>query len=286
MGFRRLFEHAAAQGGAISLHYQPTIEHASGTILYLEALLRWPYMQRFAPIPEIIRVAEESNNLHRLGAWALDRALSDIRGWQHFGCATPVGLNVSPSQIRSPFDEFVLASLQAVGMHPSQLIIEVTENGKISNLADFSRTLRNLSRSGVRIALDDFGTGYLNLAHLLDINVDYLKIDRRFTKLATEDKNPRLFRALQAIAHELGAKVITEGVENREQLEIVCALGSEYWQGYLHSKPSSANDVSAALRSGRWVFQKPEYPVHQLKHVSNVITLTASTAIAAIQTGS
>ena len=212
--------------------------------------------------------------------------MSDIRGWQHFGCATPVGLNVSPSQIRSPFDEFVLASLQAVGIHPSQLIIEVTENGKISNLADFSRTLRNLSRSGVRIALDDFGTGYLNLAHLLDINVDYLKIDRRFTKLATEDKNPRLFRALQAIAHELGAKVITEGVETREQLEIVCDLGSEYWQGYLHSKPSSANDVSAALRSGRWMFQKPEYPVHQLKHVSNVITLTASTAIAAIQTGS
>ena len=70
MGFRRLFEHAAAQGGAISLHYQPTIEHASGTILYLEALLRWPYMQRVAPIPEIIRVAEESKDYRD---WETDR---------------------------------------------------------------------------------------------------------------------------------------------------------------------------------------------------------------------
>jgi EAL domain-containing protein (putative c-di-GMP-specific phosphodiesterase class I) len=159
-----------------------------------------------------------------------------------------VSVNVSPAEITDPaFPARVAAVLRSTGLDPEALALEVTEDGLLGNRDAAHLVTRKLKELGVKLALDDFGTGYSSLAHLHEIPLDTLKIDRAF--VSRVDGDPRMERMLAAVvglAHQLGLEVIAEGIERPSEAEVLRRLGCRYGQGYLFGRPAPVA-ASAAL---------------------------------------
>lgn len=246
------------------LQYQPQVDLDTGTIIGVEALLRWNSVGLGAVSPiEFIPVAEDTGLILPIGKWVLHEACSQAVSWyKQFGFYVSVAVNLSARQFR---DGDIVAeienALMTTGLPPALLELELTESLLVRDPGRVAETLRSLKMLGVTIAIDDFGTGYSSLSYLKQFPLDYLKIDRSFVTGLPGDRNDEaIVRSIIALSHSLGLKVIAEGVETREQMSFLRQMGCNEIQGYLVSRPKTVTDMLDFLgESGEF---KPALAAH------------------------
>ncbi|MGA8109983.1 MAG: EAL domain-containing protein, partial [Acidobacteriaceae bacterium] len=243
----------ALEKGEITVHYQPEFDLATNTIVRFEALARWSH-PRLGPIPPLtfIPVAEESGLIMQLGAYVMERACRDAVEWQgRANRPIQVAVNVSSLQFaRDSFLEEVEETLARTGLRPSLLQLELTESATLSGVERAADLIRRLTGRGIGVAMDDFGTGYSCLSYLPRLFLDALKLDRTFvSELAVRDETRSFVQSVLSMAHNLHMKVIVEGIETEEQLELMRSLGTNEAQGYLLGRPT-ANPMEQLAWSG------------------------------------
>lgn len=239
--------------GEISVHYQPEFDLGNLSVVRFEALARWthPRLGQIVPL-SFIPIAEESGLILPLGAHIMERACSHAATWQDIA-RRPVqaAVNVSSIQFaRDSFFEEVADVLHRTGLQPNLLQIEITESATVSGVDRTAETMRRLKRMGVSVAVDDFGTGYSCLSYLPKLPFDALKLDRSFLhELMVRRETKDFVRSILTMASNLQMKVIVEGIEKREQLNLVKTLGINEAQGFLLGRASA--NPEAVLRRGR-----------------------------------
>ena len=234
------------------LYYQPIVALQHGRIAGFEALLRWPHWDRGLVYPaDFIPVAEETGLILPMGWWALREACRQLAIWhERFPSDAPLtmAVNLSGKQfVQSDLLGHIQSILMDTGVPASSLKLEITESTIIENTEAVIALLLQLKALGIQIAIDDFGTGYSSLSYLHRLPIDSLKIDKSFVSCLTEDSG-EIVRAIIGLAHNLKLDVIAEGVESIQQLEQLRALGCEFGQGFLFSKPVEGVDVEALLQ--------------------------------------
>jgi len=221
--------------------YQPLVEIASRRIVSLEALVRWAHPEHGMISPaKFIPIAESTGLIVPLGEYVLRTVCEQVVSWQREQVpVVRVAVNVSSIQLeRRPIHELVRSVLRETGMQPHQLALELTESALLNDLENQCRYLQELRNDGVEIEVDDFGTGYSNLAHLKHLPVDALKIDRSLIEeLASNSSDNAIVVAILALARTLGLRVIAEGVERPDQLQVLVRHGCEFAQGFYFSHP-------------------------------------------------
>ena len=243
---------AALARAELDVAYQPIVRTTDGHITGVEALVRWTSPDRGAvPALTTVAVAEQSGLIDEVGAWVLERSCRDWVTWlaAHPGHPLDLSVNVSARQLmRAGFASTVAAVLEATGMEPTALVLEVTESVIIEDGDRAMRVLSDLKTLGVRLALDDFGTGYCSLSYLQRFPVDIIKIDQSFVaNLGLDAAASAIAAAVTSLAHVLGMTVTAEGVETEKQRDEVFSIGCELAQGFLFAQPMSARDLSAQL---------------------------------------
>ncbi len=243
----------AISEGGFELYYQPQFDMSTGCIKAAEALLRWHHPTLgFLPPDRFIPIAEETGLIIPLTDWVLEHALQQIRAWSDAGSPLTVAVNVSMRSLREEaFPETVAALLTRYGVPPERLVIEVTETIVMIDDRATRAAFERLTSLGTELSIDDFGTGYSSLAYLKRLPVDELKIDKSFILgLAdAESKDAELVRLIIDLGHNLGLRVVAEGVENQDILDILAALGCDIAQGYHISRPMPASAFATWLPS-------------------------------------
>lgn len=241
----------ALEAGELVLHYQPVVEMASGEITGLEALIRWqhPVKGLLAPA-EWLDVIESSAFIHRLGHFALEQACRDqalLIAEGHGGLTMHV--NVSARQLEQPGTAArVERALLASGVPAQQLVLELTETRLLAVHGSLLAELHAIRRLGVALAVDDFGTGYSTLAHLVEMPIDVLKLDRSFVSgLGTLQSALAISGGVLAMAKGLGMRCVAEGVENHRQADLLRELGYTTGQGYLWAAPAPLDAIRRRL---------------------------------------
>jgi len=239
----------ALVNGEFELHYQPFVNIASGEISGFEALLRWHHPQRGLVLPaEFIPLAEETGLIVPIGEWVLRTACAEAAKWpDNFRIA----VNLSPAQFKSKeLVPVIVGALANSGVAPQRLELEVTETAIMHDSEAVFAALGQLRSLGVRIALDDFGTGYSSLSFLQRFPFDKIKIDRSFvSELSGATEESRLIaRAVVRFAVSLGRTTTAEGVETKEQADILRAEACVETQGYYFSPPIHGSKVARMVR--------------------------------------
>ncbi|MBB3952237.1 putative bifunctional diguanylate cyclase/phosphodiesterase [Aureimonas jatrophae] len=227
----------ALETGNFQIAYQPIVAMDEGRTIGFEALVRWNDPERgLVPPDRFIPLAEANGMIVDLGAFVLSRACKDAAAW---GTDQFVAVNVSAVQLSSPrLMAHVVGALAASGLPAHRLEIELTETAIVANAAQVGHVLAGLRTLGVRVAMDDFGTGYSSLAHLRDLPLDRIKIDRSFVSSASTDPNSlAVLRAVTQLGRDIGIETLGEGVETQEQLALLRDLGCRAAQGYLLGRP-------------------------------------------------
>lgn len=230
----------ALAAGEFFLAYQPQRAMGSGRYVSAEALLRWRHPRRGILSPALfVPLLEETGLIVEVGKWVLHQALLDCAAWRRAGIVFErVAVNASALQLLDPdFVAVVTEALCASELSGQHLEIELTEASLVRDFRTTNDTLSKLRELGVTIAVDDFGTGYSSLSYLNDLVFDVLKIDRAFVTNLPTPKSIAIVRAIIAVADSLGKRVIAEGVETESHYSQLLALGCDYAQGYLLSKP-------------------------------------------------
>ena len=254
----------AVRQDELLLHYQPIVEVPSGRITGVEALVRWNHPTKgLVPPNDFIPVAEDSDLVVDLGRWVLWEAATQLKDWHdRYPEAAPfsMSVNLAARQLVSPWlVQEVERVIEATGVDPSSLILEITEGALMSETEPIEETLHRLRALGVRLAIDDFGTGWSSLSRLRSFPVDKLKIDRAFVReIASADDSAPLIAAIVAMAHSLGLLLVAEGVETVEQLACLHSLGCEEVQGYLLSRPVMPEVLEELLAAPGGLLVGPE----------------------------
>ena len=234
------------------LYYQPQIELKTGTLVGLEALVRWQHPEKGIILPsEFIPMAEESGLIVMIGEWVLRRACQQIKQWLAKGFQVPsVAVNVSAIQLnRGNLLITIQKALRDYDILPHWLELEITESSVMSDLTEAAKILAQLKALGFRLSIDDFGTGYSSMSYLQQLNVDKLKIDISFVRTMTHDTGKAaIVRAIIALGHSLDLDVIAEGVENEEQMEGLRKLHCDMIQGYIISKALPPADIETFFK--------------------------------------
>jgi diguanylate cyclase (GGDEF)-like protein/PAS domain S-box-containing protein len=241
----------ALERGELTLHYQPQVDLGTRAIVGVEALLRWrhPELGMVSPA-RFIPVAEESGLIVPIGEWVLHEACRQSVAWQQAGLpALVVAVNLSALQFkRGDVEQAVQRALDASGLAPQLLELELTESILIQNVEGVLASVKRLKQIGVQIAIDDFGTGYSSLSYLKRLDIDKLKIDQSFVRdLAVDPDDAAIVKAIIQLAHSLNLRTVAEGVETEQIREELSAFQCDEAQGYLFSRPLEA----AAL--ARWL---------------------------------
>lgn len=232
------------------LHYQPQIDIQTSRITGAEALLRWDHPVEGTVMPNrIIPVAEQLGMITPITNWVLVTALQQCKQWSHDGIQIPVSVNVSARSFQNPrLLEKVEWALREVGVSGDCLEIEITEATLMQDLDRATDVLNRLSESGVSIAIDDFGTGYSSLSYLKRLPIHTLKIDQSFIiDVAFDQQDVAIVRSIIDLGHNLGYKVVAEGVESGMAWDMLNKLGCDTAQGFHISKPLSENHFSGWL---------------------------------------
>jgi len=254
MKIRRTLELAlrtALANGEFELHYQPLVHLDDRRITCCEALLRWHHPERGTiPPAEFIPIAEEIGLIIPLGEWVLRKACADAVHWPD---EVRVAVNLSPIQVMSQnILGVVMGALAAAGLPANRLEIEITESVLMQNSEATLATLHRLRELGVRISMDDFGTGYSSLSYLRSFPFDKIKIDRCFINgLTTGDDSVAIVLAIAGLAKNLGIATTAEGVETKQQLQQVKALGCSEMQGFLFSPALRVGELVQLFRPRR-----------------------------------
>jgi diguanylate cyclase (GGDEF)-like protein len=233
------------------LTFQPVIDIDDCGISYFEALVRWQHPVEGTITPdEFIPIAESSNLILELGDWILDEACRQMAAWYNAGMKNArVSVNLSAIQLKhKPLYDWVMDSLAKTGLPAHSLMLEITESCFIDASDELFNRLEKLREKGVLIAIDDFGTGFSSLSVLANLPVDVLKIDKIFVSEAMHNgKYNKILHSIVDMANKLELKVVAEGVEQADQLEMLKSLGVKHIQGYLISRPQRSNYVGEKI---------------------------------------
>lgn len=248
----------AVDAGQLQFHYQPQVDTRSGTVVGVEALLRWQHPERGLIPPDLfIPLAEELGLIPEIGNWGLQQACRDLADLHREGFALPkVAVNVSALQFGPDFGEQVKRALATSGLPPQALSLEVTEGIAMDNSELTLHTLYQLQSLGVRLSIDDFGTGYSSLSYLNRFPLDELKIDRSFvTDVESSEQQASLVSAIIAMGRSLQLDLVAEGVETAGQYHYLTRNGARVIQGYLFSKPVVVEELKPLLGRGHFAGQ-------------------------------
>ena len=236
------------------LVYQPIVDLSTGAICKAEALLRWQHPTRGLVGPgEFIPIAESSGLIVDIGDWVLKQAMRQIRQWrERLSPQFQISVNKSPIQFQHGSRSHAQwhEQLAAANLPGDSLVVEITEGLLLETSAPVIDELLALRDAGIGVSLDDFGTGYSALSYLQKFDIDFIKVDQRFVRhLILGSTDLALCKAIIVMAHELGIKVVAEGVETELQRDLLVAAGCDFGQGYLFSRPLSAPDFEAFMAS-------------------------------------
>ncbi len=233
------------------VYYQPQVNVNTGKIYGVEALIRWQHPELGLVSPgKFIPIAEETGLIVSIGEWVLWTACAQNRAWQSAGLPpVRVSVNLSPRQFQQPnLVSMVARVLRETGLEPQFLELEITETNIIENLENARLVLENLQQMGVYLSMDDFGTGYSSLGYLKQFPFHTLKIDQSFVRdMRGEQQELAIITAVIALGRAFNLRVVAEGVETQQQLELLRNLQCDQMQGYLFSKPLRAKDVTKLL---------------------------------------
>ncbi len=241
--------HHALEREELRLAYQPQVSVSEQRFTGVEVLLRWEHPVLGDVSPSIfIPVLEETGLIERFGEWVLRNACCQYADWLSQGLVpadTKLSVNLSPRQFRQrDLADTIQQLLADTGLPPQNLTLEITESTLMYNLDHGVQILTRLRTLGVAVAIDDFGTGYSSLAYLKDLPIDYLKIDRMFVKdIVTDTHDAAIASSIINLAHNLGLKVIAEGVEDNEMLSVLAVFGCDQYQGFFFARPLPADDI-------------------------------------------
>lgn len=241
----------AVERDELYLAYQPKLDTKTYRIIGFEALLRWdsPLLGAVGP-DEFIPVAEQCGLIVPIGYWVLRTACQQLRIWQDAGHSEiTMAVNLSTQQFQHPaLISEIERGLQSAGIEAPWLEIEITETSVMEDVKHVTGIMRALRELGIAMSIDDFGSGYSSMSYLKNLPVDYLKIDRSFVQeIDTSPEDAAIVASMITLGHNLGLKVVAEGVETRAGLEILQARNCDLLQGFLFSKPLVAEDAGALL---------------------------------------
>lgn len=243
--------HRALERQELTLYYQPQVAMDSGKIIGVEALLRWKNSDVGNIEPSLfIPLLEETGLIEPVGQWVIKTACQQLGQWLRqklVDDSVTMSVNVSTRQLR---DRHLANSIgyiiENAGIRAEQLVIEITESVLFENTEQNQRLMTQIRDLGCRISLDDFGTGYSSMAYLKKFPIDHIKIDQSFIKdILVDPDDKAIVSAILALADNLGLTVIAEGVENREVLDALEAMGCPFYQGHYFSEPKSAEQIAA-----------------------------------------
>jgi diguanylate cyclase (GGDEF)-like protein len=245
----------AIRNDELVLYSQPKIDVLSGTVVAVEALLRWPNPAGgMTPPGRFIPLAESTGLIKPITRWVLDAAWKQILRWQSLGLEVPVAINVSPANLRDPDFLDQLVALHARKSARLDLLqVEVTETALMTDPARAHVVLERIRDLGIQIYIDDFGTGYSSLSYIATLPIHALKIDRSFILgMMRHERHRAVVAASISLAHTLGLKVVAEGIETIDQARAVIDLGCDEIQGYLFSKPLPVDEFLVWNAAFNW----------------------------------
>lgn len=242
----------AVDNGELWMAYQPKVDTQTGKVFQFEALMRWRHPTLgFVPPDEFIGLAERSGSIGLLTDWMLKHVCNQLGLWKSEGYPLSVAINLSASDVISPaLPQRIHYLLTQHGLTSDQLALEVTESAVMQDVDAATQTLMELNRLALKIAVDDYGTGYSSLAQIKRLPIDELKIDKSFVmKLDSQDEDQTIVRSTIEMGHNLGLKIVAEGVENLASAELLSQLGCDYLQGYWIAKPMPGDELTDWLDS-------------------------------------
>ena len=246
--------HRALKEDQFQLYYQPLVNTAM-EIIGAEALIRWDHPELGVVAPaEFLDVLESSGQIVEVGGWVIETALRQMTLWMDSGLVQKdfmLCINISPRQFRdAQFAHNIQSQLERINVPSRNVIMEVTEHNIIHNLDDAILRMQELINRGISFSLDDFGTGYSSLAHLKNLPVNHIKIDRSFVKDICDDSGDQaMVASILALSKHLGLDVVAEGVEDLEQFHLLKQYGCKIYQGYYFSKPLSSENMTDYLEA-------------------------------------
>lgn len=241
----------ALEEESLSLHYQPQLNLTNNKVSGMEALLRWyhPEFGNVSPL-KLIPLAEKTDLIIPISLWVLKTACLQNKAWQKRGFSPiPIAVNLSPKQFQQPnLVDIVAQVLEDTALEPHLLDLEITETAMMQNIDSSRETLQNLRELGVQVSLDDFGTGYSSLGYLQKFPVTTLKIDQSFIQtLQANSGNTAIISAIIALGQSFDLRVIAEGVETLQQLELLQGLNCREIKGFWFSRPLKPTDATTLL---------------------------------------
>lgn len=240
----------AVDNNELWMAYQPKVDTATGHVCQFEALMRWRHPTLgFVPPDEFIGLAERSGDIGLLTKWMLTDVCHQLHAWKNDNFHLSVAINLSASDVVDPsLPQHIHELLEHYGLTTDQLALEVTESAVMQDVEAATKTLMALSQLGLKIAVDDYGTGYSSLAQIKRLPVDELKIDKSFVlKLDAEQEDLTIVRSTIEMGHNLGLKIVAEGVENSASAMLLNQLHCDYLQGYWIAKPMPAEAITRWL---------------------------------------
>ncbi len=241
---------SAMREGHIKVHYQPKLDLKTNQVTCAEALVRWEHPTRgMLPPDSFIPLAEESGRIEDLTLHVIHQTIEDMRAWCAQDLVLGAAVNISARLLSAPsFIERAEALLANLGVPPSRLTFEVTESAELDDPEASIATLNRFRDRGIKISMDDYGTGQSTLSYLKTLPISELKIDRCFVQHAHQDRgDAMLVRSTIQLAHELGLKVVCEGIEDAECLEFLRGIECDYAQGYFVGKPMTADALAGLV---------------------------------------
>ena len=223
--------------------YQPIINLSQNEIEAVEALLRWDNSKKLNT-EEFIRIAEDAGIISGITKWVIKNAINQIKKWQDEGVRIKVAINLSSKDLRDDvIVQFIIDYIKVSQIDPTLLEIELTERVIVENISEVGNLLNRFKAIGIQVSLDDFGTGYNSFVQLANLPIDYLKLDKFFIDQIDDANYRSLIEGMINLAHNLGKKVIAEGVETKEQLELLKEMNCDNIQGYYFSRPISSDEL-------------------------------------------
>ncbi len=250
----------AVERDELVLYYQPKVDLAAPDKLQAECLVRWVHAMRgFVSPDEFIPFAEQTGYISLITEWVIRHALVQLRAWHDAGHDIDLSINISTRDlVDAHFPDRLAAELAASGCSASWIVLEITETSLLDDRGHAVTNVDRLHAQGCRISIDDFGTGYSSLAYLKRLRVDELKIDKSFVlNMSTDANDAMIIRSTIDLGHNMGLKVVAEGVETHAVLQQLRTMGCDVAQGYLMSRPLPAHALTKWIVESPWVRRDP-----------------------------
>jgi diguanylate cyclase (GGDEF)-like protein len=239
----------------LSLYYQPKVNLASSRISHVEALVRWQHPQRgFMSPDDFIPLAENTGNIHSLTRWVLEKAVLQSSRWAENNINLGIAVNISANDLlRGNLKKIMAGLVSEYQIDPSLIVFEITESALMENPDEAVKVLEDLKSLGLQLSIDDYGTGYSSMEYLKRLPVDELKIDKSFVLDISNNKTDQIIvRSAIELGHDLGLKIIAEGVEDQIALEFLKSKQCDIGQGYLFSKPLPIDELDVWMKQSPW----------------------------------